>query len=81
MYLELTRYNYLFLIGLIMLNFLKRRVWVPRIIYSGLPWMCIFTTFVSYVIPNVPPIMIITTTLLGLYALIVLAIRYSESKF
>ena len=63
-----------------MLKFLKRRIWVPKIIYSGLPWMCLLTTVISYCIRGVPPLLIITTTLLGFYALVVLAIRYSESR-
>jgi len=46
----------------------------------GLPWMCIFTTIVSYVIRGVPPFLLLVTTLLGFYAIVVLAIRFAGSK-
>lgn len=62
------------------IKFLFTEVWVPFVLYKGLPWACFCVTIITFSTPNVPNIVRWAAGILSLYAIIILAFRFFTSK-
>lgn len=62
------------------IRFLLTEVWVPFILYKGLPWACFFVSILAFTVPNVPSIILWSCGALSLYAGIILVVRLINNK-